>query len=113
MSFLSDEQRAVMLAHGATRRRGEAIDPWPVLKLHTLDAGAVWLLTELADDGDTAFGLCDSGMGHPELGSVRLSALAAVRGPQGQRIVADPYFRPRQSLSAYLADAQTDGSIND
>lgn len=113
MSFLSDEQREVMLAHGAARQRGEILDPWPVLKLHTLDAGAVWLLTELAADGDTAYGLCDAGIGQPELGSVRLSALADVRGPQGQRIVADPYFRARQSLSAYLAEAQRDGSIND
>lgn len=113
MSFLSDEQRAVMLAYGAARQHGEALDPWPVLKLHTLDAGAVWLLTELAVDGDTAYGLCDAGVGQPELGFVRLSALAAVRGPQGQRIVADPYFRARQSLSAYQAEAQRDGSIND
>jgi hypothetical protein len=36
-----------------------------------------------------------------------------VRGPQGQRIVADPHFRAHQRLSAYLADAQRDGSIND
>lgn len=113
MSFLSDEQRAVMLAHGAARQCGEVLDPWPVLKLHTLDAGAVWLLTELTADGDTAYGLCDAGLGQPELGSVKLSALADVRGPQGLRIVADPNFRPRQSLSAYLAEAQRDGSIND
>lgn len=113
MSFLSDEQRAEMLAHGAARRRGHALDPFPVLKLHTLDAGTVWLLTELADDGDTAYGLCDSGVGPPELGSVRLSALEGVRGPRGMRIVADPHFKPRQPLSSYLADAQRDGSIND
>lgn len=102
-----------MLAHGAARQCGEVLDPWPVLKLHTLDAGAVWLLTELTADGDTAYGLCDAGLGQPELGSVKLSALADVRGPQGLRIVADPNFRPRQSLSAYLAEAQRDGSIND
>ena len=66
MSFLSDEQRALMLAHGAARQCGEVLDPWPVLKLHTLDAGAVWLLTELATDGDTAYGLCDVGIGMPK-----------------------------------------------
>jgi hypothetical protein len=39
--------------------------------------------------------------------------LEGVRGPRGMRIVADPHFRPRQTLSGYLADAQRDGSIND
>jgi hypothetical protein len=29
------------------------------------------------------------------------------------RIVADPHFKARQSLSAYFAQAQRDGAIND
>jgi hypothetical protein len=44
---------------------------------------------------------------------VSLSALESVRGPKGLRIVADPHFNARQPLSAYVADAQRDGSIND
>ena len=41
----------------------------PVVKLFTPDPGAIWLLTELdPDDADTAFGLCDLGLGCPELG---------------------------------------------
>ena len=31
------------------------------------------------DDEDTAFGLCDLGLGRPEVGQVSLSALAAPR----------------------------------
>jgi Protein of unknown function (DUF2958) len=113
MSFLTDEQRKNMLANGAARARDLAFDPRPVVKLHTLDAGAAWLLTELDPDGNQAYGLCDAGIGSPELGHVSLSALESVRGPRGLRIVADPHFKPRQALSAYLADAQRDGSIND
>lgn len=113
MTLLTDEQRSQMLANGAQRARGEAVDLWPVVKLYTLDAGAVWLLTELDAAGDLAFGLCDSGTGVPDLGQVSLAALEAVRGPRGMRIVADPHFRARQSLSGYLSDAQRDGSIND
>jgi Protein of unknown function (DUF2958) len=112
-SFLTDEQSAQLRLNGAARAAGQSIDPYPVVKLYTLDAGAAWLLTELDPDGDQAFGLCDAGTGSPELGHVSLSALQKVRGPSGLRIVADPHFKPRQPLSAYLADAQRDGSIND
>ena len=101
------------MANGAARARGDTLDPLPVVKLYTLDAGATWLLTELDADGDKAYGLCDVGTGTPELGHVSLSALEGVRGPRGMRIVADPPFKARQSLSGYLADAQRDGSIND
>lgn len=113
MTFLTDDQRDQLLANGAARARGDTIDPLPVVKLYTLDAGAVWLLTALDADGDSAFGLCDAGTGSPELGQVTLSALEGVRGPRGMRIVADPHFKPRQTLSGYLADAERDGSITD
>ena len=113
MTFLTNEQQRELLANGAARARGDSLDALPVVKLYTLDAGATWLLTELDIDGDNAFGLCDAGTGSPELGHVSLSALEGVRGPRGMRIVADPNFKARQPLSAYLADAQRDGSIND
>jgi len=113
MTFLTEEQRDQMLANRAAHTRGETIDPLPVVKLYTLDAGAAWLLTELDADEDRAFGLCDAGTGGPELGQISLSALEGVRGPRGMRIVADPNFKPRQPISGYLADAQRDGSIND
>jgi Protein of unknown function (DUF2958) len=113
MAFLNDTQRAQMLANGAARTRGEAIDPYPVVKLYTLDAGAVWLLTDLDADGDRAYGLCDAGIGCPELGHISLVALQAMRGPRGMAVVADPHFEARQPLSAYAVDAIRDGSIND
>ncbi len=113
MRLTTEEQRAQMLANGAVRARGEAIDPYPVIKLHTLDAGAIWLLVSLDADGDQAYGLCDAGTGFPGLGTVSLSALEGVHGPRGMRIVADPHFIPRQSLSAYAVEALRDGSIND
>lgn len=113
MTFLTELQRSQMLANGEARARRETVDPYPVVKLHTLDAGAAWLLVSLDADGDQAYGLCDAGTGFPELGTVSLSALASVRGPGGLGIVADPHFKPRQTLSAYAAEAIRDGSIND
>lgn len=58
-------------------------DHFPVVKLFTPDAGATWLLSELAADGDTAFGLCDLGLGCPELGYVSLTELRRLRGRLG------------------------------
>lgn len=113
MTFLTELQRTQMLANGVARMRGEDNDPFPVVKLHTLDAGAIWLLVSLDADGDQAYGLCDAGVGFPALGTVSLSALEGVRGPRGMRIVADPHFKARQSLSAYATEAARDGAIND
>jgi len=113
MAFLTDEQRRVMLANGAARMRGEDSDPYPVVKLYTPDAGAAWVLTALAADGDLAYGLIDAGTGFPELGEVSLSMLAGIKGPKGLPVAVEPQYRPRKTLSAYAADAQRDGMITD
>lgn len=86
----------------------------PVVKLLTLDAHVTWLLTELnPDDGDTAFGLIDLGMGTPQLGHVRLSILEGIRGPRNLAVARDPHFTPKHRLSEYVRMAEADGSIND
>ena len=113
MALLNNAQRTQMLSNGEMRARGAALDPLPVVKLYTPDAGAVWLLTALDADGDRAFGLCDVGLGSPALDDVSLAALETMRGPRGMRVVADPHFAPSQTLSAYFAAAVVDGSIND
>ncbi len=105
--LITADQRALMLAHGAKSAAGEDIDPYPVVKLFTPDGAATWLLTELdPEDTDIAFGLCDLGMGFPELGSVRLSEIAAVRGAVGLRVERDLFFEAERPLSKY-ADAAT------
>jgi hypothetical protein len=112
--LITDEQRAQLLDNGAAAARGEQRDPFPVVKLLALDAHATWLLTELnTDDGDTAFGLIDLGVGTPALCHVRLSVLQGIRGPENLSVVRDLHFTPRRRLSEYVRLAQADGSIND
>lgn len=113
MAFLTDAQRRRMLTNGAARARGEDSDPYPVVKLYTPDAGAAWVLTALAADGDLAYGLIDAGTGFPELGEVSLAMLASIKGPKGLPVAVEPQYRPRKTLSAYMADAQRDGMITD
>jgi hypothetical protein len=90
----------------AVRERGESIDFPPVVKLFTPDAQATWLLTELyPDDPDIAFGLCDLGMGFPELGNVRISELEEIRGSLNLPVERDRYFTAKKPLSEYARDA--------
>ena len=82
------------------------------MKLFTPDAGATWLLTELdPSDPDRAFGLCDLGLGFPELGYVSLVELAAVRGRFGLPVERDLHFTADRPLSDYADAARRRGRI--
>lgn len=112
--LITDDHRVQLLDNGAAAARGEERDPLPVVRLFTPDAHTTWLLTELdPGDSDTAFGLCDLGMGTPELGTVRLSDLESICGPMNLPVERDLYFKPRRRLSEYTERARADGSIND
>ena len=84
----------------------------PVVKLFTPDAGATWLLTELNPaDEVTAFGLCDLGLGEPELGYVSLTELKTVRGRLGLPVERDLHFKADKTLSQYAEEARIAGRI--
>lgn len=103
MQLLTKPLREQLLANGRhTVNLGES-DFAPVVKLFTPDAAATWLLTELdPDDEDRAFGLCDLGIGFPELGYVSLRELATVRGKLGLPIERDRFFEGKHPISVYL-----------
>ncbi|WPH18074.1 DUF2958 domain-containing protein [Variovorax paradoxus] len=110
--LITDEQRAQLLANGRQSLEQEKFDPAPVVKLFTPDAGATWLLTEIdPHDHDHAFGLCDLGLGSPELGWVSLAELATLRGPLGLPIERDLHFEAQKRLSAYAREARLAGRI--
>src|ERR1039458_3605177 len=91
---------------------GNTIDFHPVVKLFTPDAGFTWLLTEIdSENEDVAFGLCDLGMGCPELGSVSLSEITALRGKLGLPVERDLHFEAEKSLRAYADEARLLGRI--
>jgi Protein of unknown function (DUF2958) len=91
----------------------DEIDFRPVVKLFTPDAGATWLFTELDEDGDTLFGLCDLGMGCPELGYVSLAEIKSVRGKLGLPVERDQFWEATAPLSAYADAARVAGHIVD
>ena len=115
MKLLTDEQRQRMIDNGRVNaahiaRDGNTQDFTPVVKLFCPWGTGTWLLSELnSEDRDVGFGLCD--LGHPELGNVSLSELAAVRGPGGLGIERDLHFKARATLSEYAAEARESGFI--
>ncbi|WP_143279725.1 DUF2958 domain-containing protein [Bradyrhizobium diazoefficiens] len=87
-------------------------DHLPVVKLFTPDAGATWLLTECdPDEPDRLFGLCDLGLGCPELGYVSLTEITELRGKLGLPVERDKHFVADRPISAYAAEARRAGRI--
>jgi Protein of unknown function (DUF2958) len=110
MTFISTAQRQKLLENGraqraAIDRQDQVLDFQPVVKLFTADGNATWRLTELNPDIDLAFGLCDLGLGEPELGYVSLKELSAARGPLGLPLECDLHFAPTLTISAYAERA--------
>src|SRR5438552_14152114 len=116
MKLILQSQIDQLLANGGATSAAQAAgkeepDHKPVVKLFTPDAGCTWLLTEIdPEEPDIAFGLCDLGMGCPELGSVSLSELESVRGRLGLPIERDLYFTATKTLSASADEARAHGA---
>ena len=111
-TLLTAALRRQLLLNGHKSRSQSGFDPVPVVKLFTPDASATWLLTELnPDNPDLAFGLCDLGLGSPELGYVSLSEIASIRGRLGLPVERDRWFRTSEPLSVHLQCARQSGRI--
>jgi hypothetical protein len=92
----------MMENHRDMAKTGEA-DHYPVVKLFCIASRAEWLLSEVdPTDRDLAFGLCDLGMGFPELGYVSLDEL----GSFGILIERDEWFDPNYPMSVYAKAAR-------
>lgn len=106
--LLTVEDRVALLVNALADER----DPFPVVKLFTPDAGATWLLTECdPDEPDLVFGLCDLGLGCPEIGYVSLTEITSIRGPLGLPVERDLHFVACKSLTAYAEEARIKGRI--
>jgi hypothetical protein len=109
--LITPELRERLIANGRLRER----DHVPVVKLFHPVAGARWLITEmLPSDPDIMFGLCDLGLGFPELGYVCLSELENIDFPSGFGVERDLHFDPKFPLTVYAyAARRNDGIVED
>ena len=111
------------------RRNGRksAANAPPVLKIFSPVGAATWLIhsQEPVEDPDILFGLCDLGMGFPELGSVSLQELQELEVPARlvingreevtfrMKLERDLHFRPQHSLEVYAEAALEAGQITE
>ena len=108
--LIPESLRAALLRNGATPEADHA----PVVKLFDPTGAATWLLSEMLPHNlDLLFGLCDLGMGYPELGYVSLTELESVKGRLGLGIERDLHFEGRFPLSVYAEAARVAGSITE
>src|SRR5882757_1660410 len=108
MNLLTDDLRVKLINNGAIPDDDHA----PVVKFFNPIGAATWLIGEaVPEEPDILFGLCDLGMGEPELGGVRLSELAGVKLAFGLGIERDLHFAARYPLSVYADAARHQGAI--
>lgn len=103
------ELREKMIENARDMLKGRQEDHPPVVKLFSIVGSATWLLSELNPMEPTvAFGLCDLGMGSPELGYVSLEELEGIQHPTLPipMIVRDEHFEAEYLMSVYAEAAR-------
>jgi hypothetical protein len=112
MALLTQDDINKLLHNGLSENRDQ--DHAPVVKLFHPGSNCFWLLSEIdPQQPDAAFGLCDLGMGRPELGYVSISELEAVEFCIGWKIERDNQFVPEFPMSVYALAARWKGWITD
>ena len=113
MKLFTKTQYNSLINNGSENNRGK--DHKPVVKLFLPGTGCTWLLTELdPEEPDLAFGLCDLGMGFPELGYVSIEEITSVKSRLGLGVERDIYFDPPYPISVYADAARAhEGVVED
>ena len=93
MKLFTKAQEKKLVANHRTALEGGDTDP--VIKLFTPDAGATWYFSEYDPKSRLFFGLCDLGLGFPELGYAARDELEALRGPFGLAVERDLHWTPK------------------
>src|ERR1700748_2754990 len=106
MQLFTKSQYAQLIKNGSDRNPNK--DYPPVVKLFMTNTACTWLISELdPENPDIAFGLCDLGMGCPELGSVSINELQQAQSPRKFRFLSrDTFFTGDYPLSVYARAAR-------
>lgn len=106
MDLFTEAQKQKLVNNGEPENRDK--DHPPVVRLYIPDTSCSWLLSEFvpSEQPDIAFGLCDLGMGYPELGSVSVEELEAVGKGRPFSVRRDDSFEAEYPMSVYSLAAR-------
>ena len=111
--LIPDRLREALIDRGRHIARTGNDDVKPLAKWFTPDAGATWLIVSLDPDMPSlAYGLCDLGLGTPELGSVSVVEISELRGSLGLPVERDLHFMAEHKLGEYADRARRAGTIH-
>lgn len=114
--LIPDELREKMIENARDIMKERSDDHPPIVKLFSIASNATWLLSELNPFEPTiAYGLCDLGMGFPELGYVSLEELESIQHPSLPipLIVRDEHFDAEYLMSVYVEAARQHQGITE
>lgn len=113
MKLFTDEQYQQLLENGLPENTDQ--DHPPVVKLVLPGTDCIWLLSEIdPDNKDIAFGLCDLGMGFPELGYVSLNELREVSTHVlGFAVQRAAFFEAKYPMSVYADAARLKDAVTE
>jgi hypothetical protein len=104
MKYFNEDEYNQLLENG--KDCSEDKDPVPLIRLYMHGTGASWLITELdPENPDIAFGLCDLGLGFPEIGYVSLSEIKEAQS-LFYHLKRDYDFKGLYPLSVYAQAAR-------
>jgi len=107
MELFTRAQFALLLQNGEAYNADPDFNPKPIVKLFNPVGSATWLIASVdPNNPDIAFGLCDLGMGCPELGSVSIEELSNVKGPLNLGIERDIHWQADKTLGEYADEAR-------
>ena len=114
MQLITQEIDAQLRANALKTQEDPGHDPMPVVKFFNPMGAGTWIITDRdLEYPDILFGLCDLGMGFPEVGSVCLSELESV-SIAGLGIERDLHFDTQdQPLSVWAEAAHQKSHITE
>jgi hypothetical protein len=109
-ALMTPDEHRRLVENGSIINSGR--DHKPVIKLHIPMIGSAWLLTEIMPvRTNIAFGLCDMGLGSPEIGYVNLDEFLDILDRTNLTTLRDNAFTAMYPLSTYKNAANYYGQV--
>ncbi len=100
------ETKMVKNHNRAMETGGGSMDDIPLVKIFTPDGNMTWHFSEYDPERREFFGLCDLGMGFPEMGYASRDEIEGIRGRFGLAPEREMYGSPSKTYNELIAAAK-------